>query len=140
MPHEVVLGFLEHAEELLASGPFRQAVLAFSAGSFIAFGAVLSVALTTDVEPIGISRLLLGLGFAAGFVMVILSGSALFTEINVLLPEMFLIETSSSQGVLFQLAEGEESSRDRRPTRIFVLAPNSVCSKLPRGVPNWGFY
>ncbi len=90
MPHEVVLGFLEHAEELLASGPFRQAVLAFAAGSFIAFGAVLSVALTTDVEPIGISRLLLGLGFAAGFVMVILSGSALFTEINVLLPELFL--------------------------------------------------
>ncbi len=90
MPHEVVLGFLEHAEELLASGPYRQAVLAFAAGSFITFGAVLSVALTTDVEPIGISRLLLGLGFAAGFVMVILSGSALFTEINVLLPEMFL--------------------------------------------------
>lgn len=60
------------------------------AGSFITFGAVLSVALTTDVEPIGVSRLLLGLGFSAGFVMVILSGAALFTEINVLLPEMFL--------------------------------------------------
>ena len=64
--------------------------MAFAAGSFIAFGAVLSVALTTGVESIGISRLLLGLGFAAGFIMVILSGSALFTEINVLLPEIFL--------------------------------------------------
>ena len=51
---------------------------------------MLSVALTTGVEPVGLSRLLLGLGFSAGFVMVILSGSALFTEINVLLPEMFL--------------------------------------------------
>ena len=90
LPHEVVLSFLEHAEELLASSPLRQAVLAFVAGSFITFGAVLSVALTTGVESIGFSRLLLGLGFSAGFVLVILSGSALFTEINVLLPEMFL--------------------------------------------------
>ncbi len=90
LPHEVVLSFLEHAEELLESSPLRQAALAFVAGSFIAFGAVLSVALTTGVETIGFSRLLLGLGFSAGFVLVILSGSALFTEINVLLPEMFL--------------------------------------------------
>ena len=90
LPHEVVLSFLEHAEELLSSGPLRQVVLSVVAGSFIAFGAVLSVALTTDVESIGLSRLLLGLGFSAGFVLVILSGSALFTEINVLLPEMFL--------------------------------------------------
>ncbi len=90
MPHEVVLGFLEHAEEFLASSPLRQLVLALAAGSFITFGAVLSVALTTGVEPTGLSRLLLGIGFAAGFMMVILSGSALFTEINVLLPEMFL--------------------------------------------------
>ncbi|MFQ6026337.1 MAG: formate/nitrite transporter family protein [Dehalococcoidia bacterium] len=82
--------FLEHAEELLASSPLRQAVLAFSAGAFICFGAMLSVALTVDVESFGVSRLLLGLGFTAGFVLVILSGSALFTEINVLLPEVFL--------------------------------------------------
>ena len=54
------------------------------------FGAVLSVALTVGVETEGIARLLLGLGFASGFILVILSGSALFTEINVLLPEMFL--------------------------------------------------
>ena len=39
---------------------------------------------------VGISRLLLGLGFSAGFILVILSGAALFTEVNVLLPEMFL--------------------------------------------------
>ncbi len=90
MPHEVVLGFLEHAEEFLASSPPRQLVLAFAAGSFITFGAVLSVALTTGVDQVGLSRLLLGLGFSAGFIMVILSGSSLFTEINVLLPEMFL--------------------------------------------------
>ncbi|MFQ6019190.1 MAG: formate/nitrite transporter family protein [Dehalococcoidia bacterium] len=90
LPHEVVLRFLDHAEEFFAAGPLRQLALAFAAGSFITFGAVLSVALTTDVDSVGISRLLLGLGFSAGFILVILSGSALFTEINVLLPEMFL--------------------------------------------------
>ncbi|MCH8346599.1 MAG: formate/nitrite transporter family protein [Chloroflexi bacterium] len=90
LPHDVVLRFLDHAEEFFAAGPLRQLVLAFAAGSFITFGAVLSVALTVDVDSVGISRLLLGLGFSAGFILVILSGSALFTEINVLLPEMFL--------------------------------------------------
>lgn len=90
LPKQVVLQFLEHAEEFLAAGPLKQLVLAFAAGSFITFGAVLSIALTVDVEPLGLSRLMLGLGFAAGFVLVILSGSALFTEINILLPGMFL--------------------------------------------------
>lgn len=90
LPHEVVLSFLEHAEEFLASSSLRQLAMAFAAGSFITFGAVLSVALTTEVDPIGVSRLLLGLGFSVGFMIVILSGSALFTEINVLLPEVFL--------------------------------------------------
>jgi len=90
LPKEVVLEFLEHAEEFFAAGPFRQLLLAFAAGSFITFGAALSVVLTVDVDSIGLSRLLLGLGFSAGFVIVILSGSALFTEVNVMLPEMFL--------------------------------------------------
>ena len=90
LPYEVVHQFLEHAEDFLAAGAFKQLVLAFMAGAFITFGAMLSVALTTDIEPVGLSRLLLGLGFAAGFVIVILSGSVLFTEINVILPELFL--------------------------------------------------
>ena len=90
MPQEVVQGFLEHAEELLGAGPSKQAVLAFMAGSFITFGAVLSVVLTIGIEQDGLSRLLLGLGFSVGFALVILSGAALFTEVNVLLPELFL--------------------------------------------------
>ena len=51
---------------------------------------MLSVVLTVGIEQEGLARLLLGLGFAAGFTLVILSGAALFTEVNVLLPEMFL--------------------------------------------------
>ena len=90
LPHDVIHQFLAHAEEFLTSSPLRQLVLAFAAGSFITFGAVLAVSLTVDVESVGISRLLLGLGFSVGYIMVILSGSALFTEVNVILPELFL--------------------------------------------------
>lgn len=90
LPREVVLGFVAHAEEYLEAGPRKQAVLAFAAGSFIAFGAMVSVVLTIGVTTPGLANLLLGLGFSAGFTLVILSGSALFTEINVLLPEAFL--------------------------------------------------
>ncbi len=90
LPQEVVLAFVDHAQGFLAAGPGRQAVLALAAGSFIGFGAMLSVVLTVGVDVPGVARLLLGLGFAAGFALVILSGSALFTEVNVLLPELFL--------------------------------------------------
>ncbi len=87
LPKEV---FVDHAEEYLAAGPGKQLALAFMAGSFIAFGAMLSIAITVGVEPEGLFKLLLGVGFTAGFTLVILSGAALFTEVNVLLPELFL--------------------------------------------------
>ena len=66
-PYEVVLAFVEHAQEYLAAGPVKQALLAVMAGSFICFGAMLSILLTLDVASEGVARLLLGLGFAAGF-------------------------------------------------------------------------
>lgn len=90
LPREVVLAFVDHAQEYLAAGPTRQFALAFMAGSFIAFGAMVSIVITVGVQPEGIFKLLLGLGFTAGFSLVILSGAALFTEVNVLLPELFL--------------------------------------------------
>ena len=48
-------------------------------------GALLSVLLGAGVEATGPQRLLEGLGFSAGF-FVILSGAVLFTEANVTLP------------------------------------------------------
>ncbi len=90
LPREVVLAFVDHAQEYLAARAGKQLALAFMAGSFIGFGAMLSVELTVGVTPEGLSKLLLGLGFTAGFSLVILSGAALFTEVNVLLPELFL--------------------------------------------------
>jgi len=90
LPREVVLAFVDHAQEYLAAGPGKQLALAFMAGSFIGFGAMLSIEITVGVTPDGLSKLLLGLGFTAGFSLVILSGAALFTEVNVLLPQLFL--------------------------------------------------
>ncbi|MFV2044542.1 MAG: formate/nitrite transporter family protein [Anaerolineales bacterium] len=90
LPQEVVLGFVDHAEEFLAAPALKQTALAIAGGAFIAFGAMLSVVLTVGIEQEGLARLLLGIGFAGGFTMVVLSGAALFTEVNVLLPEMFL--------------------------------------------------
>lgn len=90
LPREVVVEFVDHAEEYLRASAGRQLALAFMAGSFIAFGAMLSIAITVGIRQEGLFKLLLGLGFTAGFSMVILSGAALFTEVNVLLPELFL--------------------------------------------------
>jgi formate transporter len=61
-------------------------ILASLGGAFITFGALFSILLSTGIETRGIALLLQGVGFSAGFFFVILSGSILFTEANVVLP------------------------------------------------------
>jgi formate transporter len=90
LPHEVVLTFIEHARDFVTASPGKQVALAFTAGAFITFGAALSVVLTVGIKTPGVAELMLGVGFSAGFALVILSGAALFTEVNVLLPELLL--------------------------------------------------
>ena len=58
LPHEVVHGFVEHAMELMEAGPARLLVLSVAAGSFIAIGAMISIALSLDIEQAGVQRLL----------------------------------------------------------------------------------
>ncbi|MFU8813444.1 MAG: formate/nitrite transporter family protein [Balneolaceae bacterium] len=65
-------------------------VLSLLAGAFITFGALFSVFLSAEVETMGIALLLQGFGFSVGFFMVILTGSLLFTETNVVLPASLL--------------------------------------------------
>ena len=103
MPRQVVLTFIEHAEDYLKASLGKQMALAFMAGAFITFGAMLSVVLTVGVKPVGIAELVLGLGFTAGFALVILSGAALFTEVNVLLPEVLLSRRSPARLCRFWL-------------------------------------
>lgn len=86
IPSQIVDEFGEKGRDHL-NKPFRaQFLLAVTAGSFMTFGAVFSVLLAIGVEAKGIYHLLSGLGFAAGYSMVFISGAVLFTEINVLLP------------------------------------------------------
>lgn len=86
IPSQIVDEFGEKGRDHL-NKPFRaQFLLALTAGSFMTFGAVFSVLLAVGVETKGIYHLLSGLGFAAGYSMVFISGAVLFTEINVLLP------------------------------------------------------
>ena len=65
-------------------------VLSVMGGGFITMGALFSVLLSEQVEVLGLRYLLQGFGFSAGFFFVILSGSILFTEANVVLPSTLL--------------------------------------------------
>ena len=65
-------------------------VLATMGGGFIAMGALFSVLLAEQVQPLGPRYLMQGFGFSAGFFFVILSGAILFTEANVVLPSTLL--------------------------------------------------
>lgn len=64
----------------------RILVLAILGGAFITMGALFSILLSRGVETHGLQLLLQGVGFSVGFFLVILTGAALFTEANVILP------------------------------------------------------
>ncbi|UOQ91663.1 formate/nitrite transporter family protein [Halobacillus shinanisalinarum] len=86
IPSQIVDEFGEKGRDHLNKPFSGQFLLAMTAGSFMTFGAVFSVLLAVGVETKGFYYLLSGLGFAAGYAMVFISGAVLFTEINVLLP------------------------------------------------------
>ncbi len=69
------------------TGWLDQLVLGVLAGAFIALGAVfatLSTAGTTGVLPFGIVRILFGLAFSLGLILVIVGGAELFTGNNLI--------------------------------------------------------
>lgn len=65
-------------------------VLSMLAGGFIAVGALFSTLIATGTSNEGLQRLLEGFGFSAGFFIVVLSGTLLFTEVNVEMPATLL--------------------------------------------------
>jgi formate transporter len=89
-PAQIVEYFIEEGKASLQITTLAQFILSFMAGSFIAFGALGSVLLSMNVHTPGVYNLLSGIGFAIGYAMIFLSGSILFTEINVLLPSYIL--------------------------------------------------
>ena len=63
----------------------KTAALAILAGAFIAFGAVFSTLVTSgSTLPFGISRLVAGLAFSLGLILVVVGGAELFTGNNLL--------------------------------------------------------
>eukprot|EP00761_Pharyngomonas_kirbyi_P003238 gb/GECH01003242.1/.p1 GENE.gb/GECH01003242.1/~~gb/GECH01003242.1/.p1 ORF type:complete len:443 (+),score=43.38 gb/GECH01003242.1/:1-1329(+) len=83
---EIISAFKEHVGKFLDMNILKQILLSIVAGMFITVGAMLSIVLSADIDQKGFEELLLGIGFAVGFALVIVSGSILFTEVNVLIP------------------------------------------------------
>ncbi|WP_010530224.1 formate/nitrite transporter family protein [Lentibacillus jeotgali] len=90
LPSQVIRVFSEKGKEHLDKNIPSQLLLSLTAGSFMSFGAVFSVLLAIGVDVKGLAYLLEGLGFTTGYLMVFISGSVLFTEVNVLLPTYIL--------------------------------------------------
>ncbi|BAC12726.1 formate dehydrogenase [Oceanobacillus iheyensis HTE831] len=89
-PVQVMQSFSNKGKEHLDTNTPSQLVLALKAGSFMTFGAVFSVLLAIGVDAKGLTYILQGIGFTAGYLMVFMSQSVLFTEVNVLLPTYYL--------------------------------------------------
>ena len=97
-PYEVLPAMQREAEFFIGLTPLQILVLSITGGCFVTLGGLFSVLLAMGVETPGVQLLLQGLGFSAGFFMIILSRSALFTEANVILPATLL---QGSAGSLF---------------------------------------
>jgi formate transporter FocA len=68
-------------------GPFRMFALAVLAGAFIAMGAVFSTTVTTGAAGVlayGVTRILGGLAFCLGLILVVVAGAELFTGNNLI--------------------------------------------------------
>jgi formate/nitrite transporter FocA (FNT family) len=90
---EVLPKMRAESEFYLSRSEAQILVLAFAGGAFVTLGALFSLLLSNGVDAAGPQMLLQGLGFSAGFFMIILSRAALFTEANVLMPARALQTT-----------------------------------------------
>lgn len=92
LPPELVLTEMAQvgAQRACRRTVFEVVVLSMLAGAFITIGALFSTLIATGTENEGLQRLLEGVGFSAGFFIVVLSGALLFTEVNVEMPATLL--------------------------------------------------
>jgi len=90
-PEKVLLEMAEVGSRRAANMSTTQVlVLSILAGAFITAGALFSVLLAEGTTNAGTKKLLEGFGFSTGFFLVVLTGSLLFTEINVEMPATLL--------------------------------------------------
>lgn len=78
-PKETMSNYLEGSEKRIQNDSFKIILLAVFAGMFIAFGAGGSSLAVHNIAEAGIARLVAGLVFPVGLMMVILTGAELFT-------------------------------------------------------------
>ena len=108
-PDRVMLEMAEvGAERTVRRSVPEVIVLSMLAGGFITIGALFSTLIATGTENEGVQRLLEGVGFSAGFFIVVLSGALLFTEVNVEMPATLL--------------HGDARTLASRVGRLWVLA------------------
>lgn len=85
MPASMAVRAEQSGVKRASTDPLTVLVLSVLAGAFIAFGAVFATTVTAGTGlPYGVSRLLSGLVFSAGLVMVIIAGAELFTGNNII--------------------------------------------------------
>ena len=96
------------AQRAANRSPAEVLVLSTIAGAFITVGALFSTLIATGTTNEGIQRLLEGFGFSVGFFAVVLSGTLLFTEVNVEMPATLL--------------SGDRRSIAGRVARLWILA------------------
>ena len=85
MPPSMAVRAEQSGVKRAATDPITVLVLSVLAGAFISFGAIFATTVTAGAGlPYGIARLLTGLVFSAGLLMVIIAGAALFTGKNII--------------------------------------------------------
>lgn len=86
-PPEIARTCVTVATKKAATGPPALQVLALLAGAYIAMGAIMFTIITNDISSIvgdGLTRLIGGIAFSLGLILVILGGAELFTGNNLL--------------------------------------------------------
>ena len=85
MPASMAVRAEQSGIKRAATDPVTIFVLSILAGAFISFGAIFATTVTAGTGlPYGVGRLLTGLVFSAGLVMVIIAGAELFTGNNLI--------------------------------------------------------
>lgn len=79
-PNRTLIGLLKRGRDFNKSGPFGMFMTSVTAGLYITLGALLSLFIVVGVPSNGMTRLVQGIGLAAGFVPAVLSGGLIFHD------------------------------------------------------------
>lgn len=79
-PHVTLLALLKRGKDQLDVSFWEMFVLSLTFGIYVTLGALLSVFIATGIDSNGLTRLVLGIGLAAGFIPAFLSGGLLFHD------------------------------------------------------------